>query len=171
MSKVPDDAFALYIAMGPERSYQAVADHFKVVKRTITRAARREDWSGRLAAIEKKTREMTDSALASDLHEMQLRHRKLLRAVAARAAKAISDFPLVTGMEGIKAAEIAVKLERLLAGETTESSALIVERVSRQEIERFVKPAPGSPADEGVDELEDGDPVETGGTDGSGDDW
>jgi hypothetical protein len=147
--KLPSDAFAMYTAMGPERSYQAIADHFKVSKRTVTRTAVREDWMGRLSEIEKKTREMTDAKLVSDLHEMQLRHRKLLRAVGARAAKAISDFPLESGMEGIKAAEIAIKLERLLAGEHNEHSHVSIETTTKRELERFIAPAPGSIEDDG----------------------
>lgn len=153
--KLPSDAFAMYVAMGPARSYQAIADHFKVAKRTVTRAAGREDWSGRLVEIETKTRAMTDAKLAGDLHEMQMRHRKLLLAIGARAAKAISEYSLTSGMEGIRAAEVAIKLERLLAGESNDHTQLSVEMVTRRELERFVAPAAGSGEDDGEEDDED----------------
>lgn len=153
--KLPSDAFAMYVAMGPARSYQAIADHFKVVKRTVVRCAGREDWSGRLVEIETKTRAMTDAKLAGDLHEMQMRHRKLLLAIGARAAKAISEYPLTTGMEGIKAAEVAIKLERLLAGESNDHTQISVEMATKRELERFIAPAVGSAEDDGEGDDED----------------
>lgn len=152
--KLPDDAFAFYVAMGPERSYRAVAEHYQTTKRTVTRAAMREDWSGRLASIEQKTRELTDSKLAGEMHEMQMRHRKLVLAIGARAAKAISEYPLTSGMEGMRAAEIAIKLERLLAGEPGERNQISIEQVTKRELERFVAPARGSPEDDGEGEAD-----------------
>ena len=92
MSKIPEDAFAFYVVLGAARSYQAVADRYDVSKRAIVNAASRDKWSERLAAIEKETRELTDAKLAEDMHEMNLRHRKMLRAVASRAAQAIGQF-------------------------------------------------------------------------------
>jgi hypothetical protein len=154
-SKVPSDAFAFYVALGPERSYQAVGDHFGVTKRTIVRTAGRENWSARLEAIEKKTRELTDAKLASDLHEMQLRHQKIVLAMASRAAKAIAEYPLTSGMEGMKAAEIAIKLERLLAGEPGERNQVSIEQVTKRELERFVAPAKGSAEDDGEEDAAD----------------
>lgn len=160
-SKLPEDAFAFYVALGADRGYQAVAEHFHVAKRTVTRAAKREKWMARLDAIEKKTRELTDQRLADDLHQMQLRHRKIITAMGARAAKAIAEFPLTTGMEGMRAAEMAIKLERLVSGEPNERTQVSIEEVTRREIERFLVPAKGSPADdgEGDDDEWDAEPA------------
>jgi hypothetical protein len=41
-------------------------------------------------------------------------------------------------MEGIRAAETVIKLERLLAGEPNQRSAVTVEQVTRQEIDRLL---------------------------------
>lgn len=138
MAKLTTDAFALYVALGPERSYDAVAKHYAVSKRTVVRVAEREQWQARLDAIERKAREATDAKLSDELHEMSLRHRKLLLAMASRAATAIQAFPLESGMQGVKAAELVIKLERLIAGEPTESRAVSVEQVTRDEIGRFL---------------------------------
>lgn len=136
--KLPADAFAFYCALGSERSYEAVARNFQVAKKTVVRAADREQWQSRLEAIERKAREATDSKLADDLHDMSLRHRKLLMAMAARAATAIQSFPLENGMQGIRAAELVIKLERLVAGEPTEARTISVEQVTRDEMSRFL---------------------------------
>jgi hypothetical protein len=138
MSKLTADAFTLYVALGPERSYDAVAKHYGASKKTVTRVADREQWQARLEAIERKAREATDAKLSDELHEMSLRHRKLLLAMASRAATAIQTFPLENGMQGVKAAELVIKLERLIAGEPTESRAVSVEQVTRDEIGRFL---------------------------------
>lgn len=139
MQKLPTDAFTYYVSLGPARSYQAVADHYEVAKRTVVRTAEREDWSARLEAIEKQAREDADKSLAEDLAEMAQRHRKMLRAMASRAAKAMSEFPLTDGMQAIKAAEITIKLERLLAGEPTERTSVDIEQTIKREYGRWLE--------------------------------
>ena len=130
---LPGDAFSYFVALGPGRTHQAVADHFEVNIRTVQRTAKAEDWSGRLASIEKQARQATDQTLADDLAEMNLRHRKLLRAMAARSAKALNEFQLKDGMQAIKAAEIVIKLERLLAGNQGETETASVEEIIKRE--------------------------------------
>ena len=107
-TKVPADAFALYVAMGPERSYEQVGKHFGLCKRTILRAAQRDRWQERLEEIERQAQQETDARLAKSIHEASMRHRKLLLAVAARAAQALQQFELKSAMEAVRAAEIAV---------------------------------------------------------------
>jgi hypothetical protein len=65
--------------------------------------------------------------------------------MASRAAKAIADHPLSTGMEGIRAAETVIKLERLLAGEPNDRSALTVEQTTRRELDQFLAPKSSGP--------------------------
>jgi len=138
MPRLPDGAFAFYVNLGPGRSYQAIADEYGMHKRTVVRTAEREEWATRLAAIEKKAREAVDQQLAGELQERKLRQRKLVLAVASRAAKAISEFPLRSGIEGIRAAELAIKLERLLDGEATENTSLDIEQVIRRECQELL---------------------------------
>lgn len=156
--KLPSDAFSFYAALGPERSYEAVAQQYQVSKRTVVRTAGKEQWIERLTDIDKRAREITDAKLATDTAERNARQRKLVQAMAARAAKAIAEFPLTSGMEGVRAAEVAVKLERLLAGEPSERTQVAIEKVTREELLRFVAPAKGSQEDDGE-------------ADGADDDW
>ncbi len=136
---LPVDAFDYYVSLGPGRSHQAVADRFAVHKRTVVRTADRENWAERLVKIEAEAREAADRQLAKDLGEMHLRHRKILTAMAGRAARALQEFSLTSGMEGIKAAALVIKLERLLAGEPTERTSFDLEQTIRREYETLMR--------------------------------
>lgn len=150
MSRLPLGAFEHYVGQGEDRSFEAVARHFGVNKRSVTRAARRERWTERLEEIEREAERRVDQKLTEDLEEMKLRHRKLLRAMASRAAQAIASYPLTDGMQGIKAAELVVKLERILAGEPAERSEQVIRDISRREYEALFEPvaAEGEPGEE-----------------------
>jgi hypothetical protein len=121
--KIPADAFEHYVALGPQRSHQAVAEHYGVSKRAVSKCAVREGWSERLARIEKESRERSDERIGNALDEMRERHLKTLRAMNVRALAALKQFPLESGMEAMRAAEMAIKLERLVLGEPTERTA------------------------------------------------
>lgn len=136
---LPADAFDYYVSLGPGRSHQAVSERFGVHKRTVVRTAERESWADRLVKIEAEAREVADRQLAKDLGEMHLRHRKILTAMAGRAARALQEFPLTDGMQGIKAAALVIKLERLLAGEPTERTSLDLEQTIRREYETLMR--------------------------------
>ena len=136
--KLGSDAFGFYIGLGDGRCYSAVADHFGVSKRAVVKAAAREGWQERLEAIERDAREVADQKMAETLEEIRSRHLKLLRAMSARVAKALSEFPLTSGWEAMKGAEMLIKLERLLFGEPSERSALSVEQVTRREMESLL---------------------------------
>jgi hypothetical protein len=140
--KLDNTAFDFYVGLGLGRSYKQVGEHFGANKRTVVRTAIRENWQERLEAIEQKSREAIDERLATELQEMQVRHLKLLRAMGSRAAKAVAELPLNTGMEGIRAAETVIKLERLLAGEPGEATALTVARVTKDEVAKLITTQP-----------------------------
>lgn len=146
---VGEDAFAYYVSLGADRSYDQVAKFLGVNKRTVTRAAARQSWTERLNKIEADARIRADARLASEVEEMQVRHAKMLRGLAARAAKAIAEYPLRSAIEGAKVAEMVIKLERLVLGQSTEKTAVSVEAATKQEFEKFIAPAKGSPEDDG----------------------
>ena len=115
--KLPPDAFGYFASLGPVRTHKLVGDHYGVAVRTVQRTAEREDWAKRIEAIEIEARKTVDAKIAGEMAEVHLRHRKLLTAMAARAAVALKELPLATGMDGVKTATLVIKLERLLAGE------------------------------------------------------
>lgn len=137
--KIPDDAFTIYVAMGHERSYRLLAEQLGVSKRGLTEKAGAEHWAERLEAIEAEVQARVEAKLKDELEESQLRHRKLIRAVESRAAQAIAEHPLQSCAEGIKAAEMAIKMQRLLAGKPGERNELIVTQVTKAEIDRLLE--------------------------------
>lgn len=156
--KIDHDAFAFYVALGHDRSYEQVARHYKCSKRAVVNRASKQGWSKRLAAIEEETRKLTDAKIVSEMHAMQLRHENISRAILGRAAKAISEYPLRSGFEGVRAAEIGIKLERLISGQPSERNVVSIEAITKRELERYVAPAQGSlDFEDGEEELESGD--------------
>ena len=138
--KIPPEAFEYYVRLGPCRSHRAVANHYDVTKRAVTKHATSENWSERLAEIEQKSREETDAKLVEVVGEMRERHLKTVRAIQARSLEALRQYPLANGMEAVRAAEAAIKLERLVVGEPVERSSVSVEDVTRREMDRWLLP-------------------------------
>ena len=148
--KLPKDAFEFYVGLGPDRSYQAVADHFDVSKRAVTNRARQEQWQQRVAVLEAKARQGAEQRLVETLEEMNTRHIKSLRIVQARALEALRDMPLHTAMEAVRALDIGIRQERLIRGEPSDRTAVQVEDVIRREYSRWLS-AEGEDQEEAVD--------------------
>ena len=68
--KLGSDAFGFYVALGDDRSYSAVGEHFGVSKRAVVKAAGREGWASRLQEIEQEAREKADQKMTETLAEM-----------------------------------------------------------------------------------------------------
>jgi hypothetical protein len=140
--KLPDDLFERYVALGPTRTYAALAEPFGATRRAVAKRAAKEGWSERLQQIESQAREKSDAMIVDAISEMRSRHLKTLRAVNARVLSALQQFPLNSGMEAIRGAEIAIKLERLVAGEASEHAQVDVAAVTREEMRRLLTTTP-----------------------------
>jgi len=136
--KIPPEAFDYYVSLGHTRTYQQVADKYDVSRRAVQKVADRDDWGARLDAIEREAQDRAEKALTETVAEVRVRHLKMLKGMAGRAVKAMADHPLDSGMEGIKAAEIVIKLERIIIGEPSERTEHTVAEVTRQEMDRFL---------------------------------
>lgn len=136
--KLPKEAFEHYVSLGPDRSYQAVADHYGITKRAVTNRAAKEGWQERVAEIETKARRNAEQRLVETLEDMNSRHVKSLRIVQARALEALRNMPLETAMEAVRALEIGIRHERLIRGEPSERTAVQVEEVIRREYSRWM---------------------------------
>ena len=137
--KIPSgDAFAYYVALGPERSYGAVAAHYGASQRAVQKTATREKWTARLESIETAVQTETADLLKETLVEMRSRHLKTLRVVHTRAVEALRDRRFDSAMEGVRALDIAVKLERLIAGEASTRADLVVRELRRREEDQLL---------------------------------
>ena len=134
-------AFEFYVGLGPDRSYQRVADEFGVSKRAVTKLAARERWQQRVAELERQAREGAEKKALESLEGMNLRHLKSLKVVQGKALEALRTMPLSTAMEAVRALDMAIRQERLIRGEPSDRTAISVEEVIRREYERWMLPA------------------------------
>lgn len=131
--RIPHDAFSFYVSLGPERSYQAVADKYEVSKTAVTRYAVQHKWAERLDAIEKKARENSDQRLQETIEQLNERHLKVLKIIEHKALEALRTLPMDSAMDAVRALEITMRQTRLIRGEPTEHSAVeIVDLLQRQ---------------------------------------
>lgn len=108
------DAFALYVALGHERSFETVAEHYGVSRRGIQYVADRDTWTKRLAKIEDAAKERVHEQMVESVTEMRARHLQTLRVVSARALEALRDHPIRSGMDAVRAIKIVISLERAI---------------------------------------------------------
>jgi hypothetical protein len=139
-SKIPDEAFEFYVGLGPGRSYEAVAAHYDVSKNGVAKKAARDNWTERLLRIERDVQDRMDKKIADSIEDMRERHLKAAKAMMGRAIKGMQEFPLTSGMEAIRAAELAIKLERLIAGESSERTEVSVTEAIKRETQRWLVP-------------------------------
>jgi len=136
-TKLPFDAFEYYLSLGPSRSYQAVANHHEVSKRTVTNRALKESWQKRVSQIEHEARERVNQKASETLEQMTERHLKQLRAVQGRAIEALRAMPLNTAMEAVRAIGLAQREERAIRC-GPENDGDDVEAIIRREYERWM---------------------------------
>ena len=136
--KLPPDAFDFYVNLGPDRSYEKVAEEYGISKRGVTKAAHREDWAGRLARIETQARQATDKKIGESLEGMNQRHIKIVRAVQGKALETLKSMPLASAMDAVRALDMALKQERVIRGEPGERTAMTIAETTRDEIQRLL---------------------------------
>ena len=137
--KVPDDAFERYVALGPDRSYQALAEKLGVEKRTVARVASKERWAERLAKVQADARAATDKKLVADLQAVRERQLMETRALRGMALRAMKEMPPERALKAVSAAlSVAWKQELLLLGEPTDRQASTVEEVTKREIQTLI---------------------------------
>ncbi len=136
--KIPHDAFEYYFSLGADRSYQAVAIRYKVTKRAITKVATKENWQRRVLMRDQKVQTAVEHKAVETLEQMNSRHLRSLKAIQGKALTALSQMPLSTAMDAVRALEISIKQERLIRGEPTDRTKISVEEVIRNEYDRWL---------------------------------
>jgi len=136
--KIPPNAFEIYFAMGPGRSYDALAERFKVSKQAVTKLATKERWQERCAEIEHRAQAESKEKAVDLLNEMNERHLRVLRAIQAKALETLKEKPLRTGMDAVRALELSIRHERVIRGEPSERTQMSVEEVTRREVNRWM---------------------------------
>jgi hypothetical protein len=132
------ELFQFYVSLGDMRSYQRVADHYGVLKNTITRIAVDNEWLARLKLIEAEARREADKKLAEMRTEMHERHLKLAKFVQSKAVQGLQAHSFDNARDASRALVDGVKMERVVQGESTENQTVSIQAVTRREVETFV---------------------------------
>lgn len=127
------DAFALYVALGHERSFERVAEHYGVSRRGIQFVADRDKWTKRLREIEAAATERVHEQMLESVVEMRTRHLQTLRVVSARALEALRDHPIRSGMDAVRAIKIVMTLERAISAESIVDADKALKELLRRE--------------------------------------
>jgi len=138
--KIPDDAFETYVAMGPGRSYQALAEKLGVDKRSIVRHAAKEKWAERISKIQETVRAATDKKIATDMQAVRERQLQQARFLQGQALKAMKDLSPRDAVKMAAALNIGWKHELLILGDPTERKEL--PELLRNAHERWLKRDP-----------------------------
>lgn len=123
MKRVPRDAFALYVALGAARSLELVAASYGLPLDAARAAATRERWEERLSDVERRAEALAGPVGARGAGD---RHRRMLIAIASKAATELKTFQLTNARDAIRAAELVIRLERMI-GDAAPSSVAFEE--------------------------------------------
>ena len=139
MSKrIPPDAFDFYFALGPERSYERVAEKYGVSKRSVTSRAKRENWQRRMVELESKARDASDKKKVESIEDRNERHLTALRFIQARAIEALKKMPIEAAMDAVRAYNMSLRDERVILGDPTDRTAVSIEDTIKREYERWM---------------------------------
>jgi len=139
--KIPDDAYEDYLAMGTERSYQALAERYGVSKTAIVQRAKKEGWQERIENLQRESQQRAENQVLDEMDKIRERQLAEARFLQHRALKALQDADPSKCGQLANALNIAWKHELLLLGEPTDRQAT-VEEVMRQEMRDLLKVVP-----------------------------
>ena len=141
--KLGEDAFAFYAGLGMSRSYELVAQQFKVSRRTVTKAAKRQHWPERVLDIDRQARVKLEQNAVETLESMNERHLGFAKYIQRKALDTLKSIPLNSAMNAVRALSLAIETERLIRGEPTDRSVMSVEDIVKREYARWLEPAEG----------------------------
>ena len=131
--KLPADVFERYYAMGPARSYRVLARELGVNTSTIQRVAGTEKWQERVQALEAEAQREREAELVHERAKIDKSHRRALRLILSKALRALKTKEFNTAEQATRGVEAAIKLHRLIEGESTENVKTIEEIILREQ--------------------------------------
>lgn len=137
--KLPPEAFAFYAGLGPGRSYEALAQHFGVNKRTVVTRAKQENWQARVKEMERKARERAEQKATESIEEMNDRHLRTAQFLQRKALDALQRIPIEEAVDAVRALKLGIEHERLIRGEPSERMAVTLEETIRSEYQRWMQ--------------------------------
>jgi len=160
MKKLPDEAFAFYLAQGASRSHQGVARHFEVDKKTVTNRAMKENWKDRVAEHDRQRRAEAEKRAGESVSAMDDRQLKVAGYIQAKSIETLKSMPLATAMDAVRAYKLAAEMERMIRGKPNEESMAEREKRIFADHERWLVPVESEPEVEVEPEVEPAPGVE-----------
>ncbi len=142
----PEQAFKLWAALGPTRTYSEVAREMGCEDSTILRMARRMAWDKRLARIEAPQREQDEDELRQLVQEMNARHIEVARVLVTKGIEALQYLEPTSVAEALRLVETGAKLERQARGEPDSKKQITVEAILRERFKELVVEPADQPA-------------------------
>ncbi len=116
MARIPAGAYEDYLALGTERSYQALADRYGVSKTAIFKRAQKEHWQERVAELVRQASERAEQKAVDKMEAVRERHLAEVRVLQAHALQALRDLPPEKGFRAASVLAIAWRHELRLLG-------------------------------------------------------
>jgi hypothetical protein len=140
--KIPPDAYAFYLGLGPGRSYQAVAERYVVTKRAVAFCADRENWQKRIREEDSKLREKAEKQAAESNKTVRQGQLKVLRFIQGKAIEALKDMSITSAVDAAKVYTLALDKERQLLGDSGDENPSVVEQITRDEVRNLLTTRP-----------------------------
>lgn len=140
--KIPPDAFAFYLGLGPGRSYQTVADQYTVSKRAVAFCAKREHWPKRIRDEDQKLREKAEKQAAESNKTVLAGQLKVLRFIQGKAIEALKSMSIDSAVDAAKVYTLALDKERQLIGDSGDQAPSMVEQITREEVRTLLTTKP-----------------------------
>lgn len=139
MNRLPPDTFDAYVALGPTRSYGAVAEKYGVSRATVIRHAEKERWQERLRDAEQAARDQANKKAVETLQAVKDRQLQEARILEHRALEALRSLPPEKASKAALMLQIAWRHELLLLGEASERTELSIQEVTEREMRTLLK--------------------------------
>jgi hypothetical protein len=119
-NRLPLEAFAYYLSLGPSRSYEAVAAEYDVSRQAVHQRATRDHWQPKLERIEERVAERAERKAEETIEAMNVRHIRALRRIQEKAEDALEREDFDNASDASRAHDAAVARERLVRGQVSE---------------------------------------------------
>lgn len=137
-SRIPPEAFEFYVGLGSGRTYDAVAKRYGVSKTALANCAKRENWTQRLAKVEREAQQRAEQRAIESIDAMNERHLKVVQVIQGKALETLKNSPIDSAMDAVRALDLAIRHERLIRGEPSERTAVTTESVLKGQFDRWM---------------------------------
>jgi hypothetical protein len=118
--KLPPDAYSYYLSLGVGRSHTQVAEHYGVIKGTVTERSVKEGWQEKIKVAEQAAQAAAEKKAQESINEMNDRHLKTAQLVQRKGLEDMRSRPFATSGDAARAIFMGMEKERLIRGEPSQ---------------------------------------------------